>query len=179
MIKGQNVNLRTVKREDLEEICKLTNDLSQRGEFLDETLSPEPLFKKKYEEAGFWSDNFGLMVITDKNDRIIGELVYFKCVPYLPGYEIGYRLYRTEDRGKGYTTEAVTMFVNYLFNLKPIERLEIHIIKGNIASRKVAEKCGFKYEGLKRQAIFSRGRYCDLESFAIIRNDLVKLDENK
>lgn len=172
MIIGEKIILRLVKKEDLEEICRLSNDLSQRGEFLDETLVPEIGFRKRYEETAFWGNDFGMMAITDKDYKIIGEVVYFKGVQYLPGYEVGYRIYRNEDRGKGYTTEAIRLFTKYLFNLKPIERLEIHLLKENLASRRVAEKCGFKYEGLKRKAIFKRGQYCDLESFAIIREDI-------
>ncbi len=44
----------------------------------------------------------------------------------------------------------------YLFELNPIKRLEIQFSKSNIPSRKVAEKSGFMYEALKRQAIFTK-----------------------
>lgn len=172
MLKGKNINLRTIKREDLGKIFELTSDIEQIGEFWNVNLSSEVMFKKRYEETGLWNENFGTMVITDKDNRLIGDIAYFKGVWYLPGYEIGYRIYREDDRGKGYTTEALELFTRYLFDLKPVKRLEIQVSEGNIASRKVAEKCGFKYEGLKRQAVFSRGKYEDIELFAMIREDL-------
>ena len=106
---------------------------------------------------------------------MVGEITYFKGLWYMPGYEIGYQIYRKEDRGKGYITEALKIFTAYLFDAKQINRLEIELSAGNIASRKVAEKCGFKYEGLKRQAIFSRGKYEDAELFSLIREECPSL----
>ena len=177
MIKGKLINLRTVRQEDLDEIFTLTSDLSQRGEFWNVGLSSENSFKKRYQDTGFWNEEFGTMVITDKNDRLIGEITYFKGVWYLPGYEVGYRIYKKEDMGKGYTSEALRIFTAYLFELKPIKRLEIQFAKDNIGSRRVAEKSGFVYEGLKRQAVFSKGNYEDIELFALLREDCPSLNE--
>lgn len=139
MIKGKTINLRTVKFEDLDEIFSLSSDLSQRGEHWNVILTSETMFKKRFQETGLWNDDFGTMLITDKNNRLLGEITYFKGVWYLPGYEVGYRIYRNEDMGKGYTTEALKIFTAYLFELKPIKRLEIQVSKDNIASRRVAE----------------------------------------
>lgn len=117
------------------------------------------------------------MVITDKTNRLIGEITYFKGVWYLPGYEVGYRIYKEEDRGQGYTTEALRIFVAYLFDLKPINRIEIQVSKDNLSSRRVAEKCGFKHEGLKREAVFVRGKYEDSELFSMLRKECQSLKE--
>ncbi len=177
MIKGKLINLRTVKFEDLDEIFSLSSDLSQRGEYWNVILTSETMFKKRYQETGLWNEDFGTMLITDKSNRLIGEITYFKGVWYLPGYEVGYRIYRDEDKGKGYTTEALKIFVAYLFELKPIKRLEIQVSKDNIASRKVAENCGFKYEGLKRQAVFSKGKYHDIELFSMLKEECSNLEQ--
>ncbi len=177
MIKGKAINLRTVRQDDLEEMLLLINDLSNTGLYWNVMLKSEPLFKRQYQDTGFWNDEFGTMVITDKNDRLIGDITYFKGVWYLPGYEVGYRIFKEEDRGKGYTTEALQIFVAYLFELKPINRIEIQLSKDNIPSRRVAEKCGFKYEGLKRQSVFSRGNYHDSELFSLIREECQSLEQ--
>lgn len=177
MIKGKLINLRTMRQGDIEEIFSLTSDLSQTGEYWNVSLSSEPMFKKRFQDTGCWNDDFGTMVITDKSDRLIGEITYFKGVWYLPGYEIGYRIYKNEDKGKGYSAEALKIFTAYLFELKDIKRLEIQLSKDNIASRKVAEKSGFVYEGLKRQAVFSRGKYEDCEFFSLLREECPSLKE--
>jgi len=47
----------------------------------------------------------------------------------------------------------------------------------NIGSRKVAEKCGFKYEGLKRQAAYTKGKYEDIELLSLLREECPSLKE--
>lgn len=177
MLEGKNIIMRTIREDDLEEIFNLTSKFSERGEHWHLQLSSEPMFKKKFMETGFWDDQFGKLLITDKSHRLVGEIVYFSGVWYMPGYEVGYQLYRKEDRGKGYMTEALAIFTAYLFELKPIERLEIALNEGNVPSRKVAEKCGFKFEGIKRKAVYSRGLYNDLELFSLLRDECPALSD--
>ena len=177
MIKGKNINLRLMMQQDLDEILTLTSDISQRGKYWPLSLQSEPAFKKRFAETGFWNEDFGTMLITDKDNKIVGEMNYFKGLWYMPGYEIGYQIYREDDRGKGYTTEALKLFTAYLFDAKKINRLEVEISVENVASRKVAEKCGFKFEGLKRQAIYSRGKYEDIDLLSLIREECPSLDE--
>ncbi len=176
MIKGKLANLRLITKEDIDEIYSLTSDLSERGEYWPMNLQSQVNIMKKYNETGLWSDDFGTMLIEDKGKRIIGEITYFKGLWYMPGYEVGYQIYRKEDRGKGFTTEALRMFTAYIFEAIEINRLEIEVIVGNTASKKVAEKCGFKYEGLKRQAIYKKGKYLDIELYSLIREECPSLE---
>lgn len=177
MIKGRLVNLRLIMQKDLDEIYAAISDISERGKYWPLNLQSEQGYKKRYADTGFWNNDFGTMVITDKNDKLVGEITYFKGLWYMPGYEIGYQIYRNEDRGKGYTTEALRLFTSYLFDAKEINRLEIEVSVGNTASRKVAEKCGFKFEGIKRQAVYSRGKYEDIELFSLIREECISLKD--
>lgn len=171
MIQGKSINLRTVKEDDLDELIWLKSDVSQSGEFLPPSMNSEVMYKKDYQETGFWKRELGILLITDKEGRILGDISYFKGVNYLPGYEIGYSIFRKEDRGKGYTSEALKLFSAYLFEMKDIHRLEVHADMENIGSRRVAEKCGFTFEGTKRQAVFNRGEYRDLAIYSMLRSE--------
>lgn len=177
MLKGKTINLRLVAQQDLDEMHSLTSDLSERGEYWHLNLQSEQAFKKRYTDTGFWTEDFGTMLITTKDQRIVGEITYFKGLWYMPGYSVGYQIYHKEDRGKGFTTEALRIFTAYLFEAKKINRLEVEMAVGNSASRRVAEKCGFKYEGLKRQAVYSRGNYEDIELLSMIREEAPALKE--
>jgi [ribosomal protein S5]-alanine N-acetyltransferase len=171
MIQGKLINLRVVKQSDLDELIQLQSDVLERGEFLSPNLVNEVSYKKHYQETGFWNEDFGRLLITDKSGKLLGDIAYFKGVGYLPGYEIGYNIFKSEDRGKGYMTEALTLFSAYIFEVKTIHRLEVHADNGNMGSRKVAEKSGFTYEGMKRQAVFSRGEYGDLAIYSMLRHE--------
>ncbi len=175
MLKGKKIDLRLICEEDLPEMLRLMNDLEQKGEYLGVELCHEKRLRKYYDEAGYWEGDFGRMLITDKSGRMLGAITYFKGAGDSEGYEIGCQIYRGEDRGKGYTTEALRLFCAYIFELKPIQRLQICTAKGNAAARKSAEKCGFVYEGTMRKAFFARGRYHDLELLSLMREECPSL----
>lgn len=178
MIQGKNINLRVVKQSDLDEMISFQSDTVERGEFLNPNMVNEVMYRKRYQDTGFWNDEFGMLLITDKSGRLLGEISFFKGVRYLPGYEIGYNIYRGENRGKGYTSEALKLFSAYLFEInESVHRLEVHADKGNTGSRKVAEKCGFTYEGMKREAVFSRGKYSDLAIYSMLRHECPSFTE--
>lgn len=171
MLTGRYVNLRFIQDEDIPEMLDLTNNLSHRGDYLGVELHHEMKIKKYYSDAGFWENDFGRMLIIHKSGRILGAITFFKGIGDSEGYEIGYQIYRKEDRGKGYATEALKLFCAYIFELKPIQRLQICTVKGNISSRKVAEKCGFIFEGTMRKAFFARGEYHDLDFLSMLREE--------
>lgn len=177
MLTGKNINLRLIQDEDLPELLNLMNDLKHRGDFLGVELHHETKIQKYYADAGYWESDFGRMLIVDKSGRLLGAITFFKGVGDSEGYEIGYQIYRKEDRGKGYATEALKLFCAYLFELKPIGRLQICTVKENIAARRIAEKCGFIYEGTMRGAYFARGTYHDLDFLSLLRNECPHLSK--
>jgi ribosomal-protein-alanine N-acetyltransferase len=104
--------------------------------------------------------------------NIIGEIMYFKTVPYMEEFEIGYRLFGKEHWGKGATTEALQLLTRYLFDAKNINRIRLCIDVENAGSLKVAQKGGYKHEGTMRGCMFHRGRHHDMELYAITRSEL-------
>ncbi|MGE5631130.1 MAG: GNAT family N-acetyltransferase, partial [Caulobacteraceae bacterium] len=125
MLKGKNIILRTVRESDLEELYNTTSNIDERGDYDALFLQSEPLYKARFKENGFWDNDFGTLLITDKTGRILGDISFFKGLKYCEGYEIGYRIYRKENRGKGYMSEALKIFSAYMFSIKPIPRLQV------------------------------------------------------
>ncbi|MCR2807087.1 GNAT family N-acetyltransferase [Paenibacillus soyae] len=177
MLIGKLVNLRLIQEEDLPELVVLMNDLEHRSEHLGVELHHERKLQSYYAEAGYWEADFGRMLIVDKSGRMLGAITFFKATGDSEGYEIGYQIYRKDDRGKGYGTEALRLFSSYVFELKPIQRLQICTAKENAAARRIAEKCGFVYEGTMRRAVFARGRYIDLDFLSMLRDECTPLSE--
>ena len=63
--------------------------------------------------------------------------------------EIGYILKRSAW-GKGYATEAAKRLLKFAFEGTSLEELVATIDPENTASRRVLEKCGLVYEGIRR-----------------------------
>jgi len=172
MLKGKSVNLRLMREKDLERYYELSQDVQARGDFFPLKLTTEGAMKKRLAEGRNWSDDMKQLLIVDaKDDSILGMIVCFKPVFYQDSQEFGYILNDAQARGKGRMTEAVKLFVDYVFRSENIFRVQLQIETANVASRRVAEKAGFKHEGSLRHALIVRGRPTDIEMYGLTRDD--------
>lgn len=172
MIRGKNITLRTIRETELDALYTTLSDLASRGDYFPLSLMSETTFKREFHRHGFWSNDAGRLLICDAEDRLLGSIWYFQAVPYYDGLEIGYQLFDVGQRNTGIMTEALSLGVHYLFAAKKINRLQLAIMRPNAASKRVAEKCGFTFEGVARGAIFHRGANHDLEIYSLVRADL-------
>ncbi|MFG2880624.1 GNAT family N-acetyltransferase [Streptomyces sp. NPDC048337] len=86
-------------------------------------------------------------------------------------YEIGYWSAR-EHRGKGYVPEAVEAVARWVFTELGAPRLEWRAEAGNDPSRTVAEKVGFRHEGLLRAGLLRNGTARDCWIGGLLPSDL-------
>jgi len=61
--------------------------------------------------------------------------------------------------GKGITTAAVGLIVDYGFKTLSLQRIFASVFEGNVASQRVLEKCGFELEGTLRKGAFKNSRF--------------------
>lgn len=54
---------------------------------------------------------------------------------------------------------------------KRVNRMQLNIHSDNTASKRVAEKSGFTYEGMMRGCWFHQGEYHDLEAWSRLRGE--------
>jgi RimJ/RimL family protein N-acetyltransferase len=81
-----------------------------------------------------------------------GSLGLRMTVPAFRIAEIGYGL-RAGWRGRGLTTRAVRLVTDWAFFQAGIARLELGAAVGNHASQRVAERAGFRPEGIARMRL--------------------------
>lgn len=177
MIKGKDINLRAINDEDLKTIHTLRNDLAEVGLYRSPTIHSFHNLKERYMKHGMIQKNHEMLLITDKENRIIGMIQRVKQQSYSTGFEIGFLIYRKSDRKKGYGTEALSLFTSYIFKSHSIERLEIATHVDNIGAQRLAEKCGYQLEGINRKACYIRGVAVDLKRYSILREEVKSLFE--
>ena len=85
---------------------------------------------------------------------------------YRKSAEIGYWI-GEQYWGKGITSKAVKLIVDYGFSNLDIIRIFTGIFDFNIASQKVLIKNGFVNDGIFKNAIYKNGRLCDEIRFSI------------
>jgi len=84
---------------------------------------------------------------------------------------IGYYL-APEARGHGVMTRAVRLVSRWAFDNLPVDRLEIPVIAENSASRRVAERAGYTFEGVLRSHTVIKRRRRDMAMYSLLRGEL-------
>jgi [ribosomal protein S5]-alanine N-acetyltransferase len=170
MIRGDRIVLRTVRAADLAALYLLISDVSLQGDHLALPLRSEPSFRKEFDETGFLDRRRGRFLVTDLDDRMLGTIVYFD-VNYMDGFEVGYHLFDAASRGQGLMGEALRLAVRYLFANHKINRLQVVTAVDNEASKRLALKCGFRFEGTLRGNVFQHGHNRDSLLYSLLRGE--------
>jgi [ribosomal protein S5]-alanine N-acetyltransferase len=84
---------------------------------------------------------------------------------------IGYWL-APHARGRGVATHAVRLIAGWAFQDLQVARLELTCGPDNLASQRVAERCGFTREGVLRSHIPFRGKRRDTVVFSLLPGEL-------
>jgi RimJ/RimL family protein N-acetyltransferase len=75
-------------------------------------------------------------------------------------------------RGRGTAARALGLLAPWVVDALGMRRVTLHIDAENAASRRVAERAGFAYEGTLRSALDVKGRRWDLALYARLAEDL-------
>jgi RimJ/RimL family protein N-acetyltransferase len=168
LVRGDHVTIRRIEPADLAQIRPFAFTVS-----ITEPLSDMDALTGAFESSGLWAADAGAVAIVDSRDaRLLGTAQFYRSAPCIHGYEIGYIIHDPADRRRGAASEAVRLFSDYLFDTLPgFYRLQLIIEVWNVASWKLAERCGFVREGLLRSAGFGTGDPADCFLYARTRKD--------
>jgi RimJ/RimL family protein N-acetyltransferase len=110
-------------------------------------------------------------IIRREDERLVGCL-WAKRTDWMAGTtEVSYAV-AADARGFGVAPEAVDALAVALLLEHGFQRVEMRVAPGNLASRRVAEKAGFTYEGLLRNAGYVHSGRVDLEVWSLVAADL-------
>ena len=171
MIKNLRITLRHVTEPDLPILSKVSGDIVARGEFNPSRIASPQAIQKRFQENGFSAEQHELLLICNESEAVIGDVVHFQARRYSTAREIGWTIHDPVNRNRGYATEAVTALIDYLFKSYPINRIECSTATQNLASIRLAEKCGLVREGVLRGLVFVGGVYLDDVVLSILRSD--------
>jgi RimJ/RimL family protein N-acetyltransferase len=84
--------------------------------------------------------------------------------------ELGYTI-MPEARGRGAATRALGLLTEWAFTTLDAQRIELYISVDNEASKRVAERNGYRYEGTLRSLYFKQGVRADTEIWSKLPSD--------
>jgi ribosomal-protein-alanine N-acetyltransferase len=123
----------------------------------------------EYREGSFF--DWGV-VLPDFNGRekLIGTCGFTELDPGNNRGEIGYVL-NPRFWGQGYAVEAASRVIRFGFEQLSLNRIDARYMVENEHSAYVMESCSMKFEGIRRQAMYVKGRYRDIGEYSILKSD--------
>ena len=88
--------------------------------------------------------------------------------------EVGYVI-NPKYHNRGIATEALRRVMDFGFMELNAHRIEAKYMIGNDASRRVMEKCGMTFEGVRRSSMFVKGKYRDIGICSLISDEYMKM----
>jgi RimJ/RimL family protein N-acetyltransferase len=122
--------------------------------------------------TGWWERGVGVRwVIADGQDACVGLLdLHFN--PDDPEVGEVFFIASPNARGKGYMSAALRAAAIWAIREHGLVRVEWQALVGNDGSRRVADRAGFRPEGIRRMACNQRGVRYDAWVASLVRDDL-------
>ena len=109
-------------------------------------------------------------LVLKESNQLIGAAGCYWATQANRCMELGYWL-GEPFWGRGYATEAARVLVSHVFADHAVERVQAHLIEGNDRSRRVLEKVGMRFEGVRRHGLYHGERFWNLHYYAALRGD--------
>lgn len=88
-------------------------------------------------------------------------------------FSIGIQIDR-DHRGKGYGTRAVRILLKYAFFERRLNKFNDYVLQGNEPSAAMMRKLGCVQEGVRRQVIYTDGKYQDMILFGLTKDEFME-----
>ncbi len=168
IVSGQTIGLRRIEPRDFDEIRHHEYSVS-----IVDSHGTISSLEALYADTGFWADEAAAVAIVElETETMVGTVHCYRSAPCIHGLELGYIIHDGLNRGKGYAAQALRLFSDHLFEVRPLFfRQQLIIEVWNTASWKVAERGGFVREGVLRSCGFGTGDPADCFIYSRTRKD--------
>lgn len=143
------------------------------------TWSPHPDMEYTKEYLQYIANHYKLgdfydwAVILREENKMIGTCGFTRFHMHHDCGEVGYVI-NPAYRGRGIACEAVQTVMRFGFSNLGLHRIEAKYMDGNEASRRVMEKVGMTFEGMRRDEMLIKGSYRNIGVCSILREDAQK-----
>ncbi len=111
-----------------------------------------------------------------QTDIALGLASYLRIAPEVGSIEVGHLCYAPELQRTTAATEAMYLMMQYVFAELGYRRYEWKCDALNAPSRRAAERLGFRFEGIFRQAQVYKGRNRDTAWYSILDSEWPALE---
>lgn len=166
--------LRTLQPEDADELFTIVNNSREhlRGwlPWVDSTQKPEHSLQFIQHSKANAQNQQGIALGIIYHQKIIGSMGMHSWDHHLKKAQLGYWIAK-EHEGKGIITKCLKGFIGFLFERVELNKVEVQFMVSNQRSAAVAERIGFKVEGIIRQNYILNGVYHDLVLAGLLKSE--------
>lgn len=113
-------------------------------------------------------------MICTKENKPLGWVNRYSDKRFLDVWSVGINICEDEYLNKGIGTEALGLWIGYLFSNSDIHRIALATYSFNKRMMRVAEKLGFVFEGVNREIIKWQDKWLDRVHFGMLRKEWEK-----
>jgi len=171
VLHGAGVTLRPYRSGELD-VMEAAMRTDEAREWLPLGPPPRQELRRRVEARGLLSDGRVDLVI-EVDGRMVGEIDGRHPRWALPPgvWELGITVFARADRGKGYGREALRLMCERLFAEESAHRVSLTTDMENTAMRAVAERVGFRLEGVLRSFMPTAQERRDYAMYAMTKDD--------
>ncbi len=172
-IRGPRVKLRPLRESDIVDYERWADPAlaawKYDGPWFSDDVSELPVRARKRLDNP--KDPPNRMEIDTSDGRHVGWVVVYQTPDDPHMTEVGIDI--VEDRlwGQGLGTEALALWIDYLFRTRGLTRVGLATWSGNLGMVRVAEKLGMKQEACTRNGCEVGGRFFDRLRYGILREE--------
>jgi len=171
MLNGKNVNLRLVEEGDLPLLARWRNDPENWRWFFNKAPIRLAAQRRWYEDL-LSNKSKMLFAICKLSGQLIGTIGVDHIDFINQNAEFGNMLIgRAESQRKGFAGEAAGLLIDFCFNHLNLHRLYLYAYEDHAGAIRLYEQCGFKSEGVLRDAQFSEGRFRNVVLMSLLRKE--------
>lgn len=177
---GENILLRSLETSDAEQLFSAVNKhrshLRPWLPWVDATTKPEHSLEFIQQSIARQSKQEGLALGIFFNKELIGGMGMHDWNHYLKKAQLGYWITK-EHEGKGIVKACLEHFIDFLFLKVGLNKVEIQFMPENKRSAILAERTGFKTEGIIRDNYLLNGNYKDLVVTGLLKSEWTPLPQ--
>lgn len=130
-----------------------------------------------------WNDQVSsfVYIMEEKRTKKALGLIHIDSLDYIHRHaELGICIFHSQERGKGYGKQSLSLVIEYLFLQYNFHRCFARVFSHNSPSLALFSSLGFSEEGRLRQHIYREGKYQDMVLFGLLKEEwLAKNPEKK
>ncbi len=174
---GEKIILRAIEAEDSEMLLKLINDPETEKYLCGSSFPISSITHNNWINSQAANDKILRCTIVKKDDlhNSFGTVILSDINRQSGLGHIHIKLLETA-RGQGIGFDAINTMLGYAFNEQRLNCVIANVLLYNTASQKLFEKCGFLKEGILRNRAYKNGKYEDVYSYSILKDEY---DESK